>query len=309
MDIILIFRQMIIMLIFLAIGVAASRCGIMDEEFNRRYTTFNLLIPQTGMILNSILGTDASLSLGEIASILGFGFVMYAILIVLGLLVPLIYRCKPEDRGVYSFMTIFGNVGFLGIPVAKSLFGPEAGLYAGLLNIPFNLLAYTVGVAMMARSGGREKKGVNWKRLINLPLMVSIAALLLLCCHVSLTGPIGSAAEMLGNMILPGSMLIIGASLGQQKLKDVFGDWKVYLFAPMRLVVVPIVLWGILHLIVKNEVFLGTMTLLGAMPAAAFSTMLSIEYGGNVEMASKGVFVTTVLSVVTIPLVVGLLLS
>lgn len=308
MDILLIFRQMLIMLIFLAIGVVASRCGIMDEEFNRRYTTFNLLIPQTGMILNSILGTDADLSLGEIGSILGFGFVMYAILVALGLLVPILYRCKPEDKGVYSFMTIFGNVGFLGIPVAKSIFGPEAGLYAGLLNIPFNLLAYTVGVAMMARSSS-EKKGIDWKRLINLPLMVSLAAVILLCCHVKLTGPVGSAAEMLGSMILPGSMMIIGASLGQQKLKDVFGDWKVYLFSPMRLIVVPIVVWGVMHFIVKNEVFLGTMTLLAAMPAAAFATMLSIEYGGNVRMASKGVFVTTVLSIVTIPLVVGLLLS
>lgn len=307
MDILVILRQMVIMLIFLAIGTVAARRGIMDEEFTRRYTTFNLLIPQTGMILSSILGTEATLSVAEIGSILGYGFLMYAILIALGLLVPVLYRCKPEDKGVYSFMTIFGNVGFLGIPVAKSLFGPEAALYAGLLNIPFNLLAYTVGVAMMAR--GRGEKGINWKRLVNLPLIVSLASVVLLCFHVKLTGAVGSAAEMLGDMILPGSMMIIGASLGQQKLRDVFGDWRIYLFAPMRLVVVPVVLWSVLHLIVQNEVFLGTMVLLGAMPAAAFATMLSIEYGGNVKMASKGVFVTTVLSAVTIPLVVGLLLS
>lgn len=303
----MILRQMVIMLIFLAIGTVAARRGIMDEEFTRRYTTFNLLIPQTGMILSSILGTEATLSVAEIGSILGYGFLMYAILIALGLLVPVLYRCKPEDKGVYSFMTIFGNVGFLGIPVAKSLFGPEAALYAGLLNIPFNLLAYTVGVAMMAR--GRGEKGINWKRLVNLPLIVSLASVVLLCFHVKLTGAVGSAAEMLGDMILPGSMMIIGASLGQQKLRDVFGDWRIYLFAPIRLVVVPVVLWSVLHLIVQNEVFLGTMVLLGAMPAAAFATMLSIEYGGNVKMASKGVFVTTVLSAVTIPLVVGLLLS
>lgn len=307
MDILVILRQMVIMLIFLAIGTVAARRGIMDEEFTRRYTTFNLLIPQTGMILSSILGTEATLSVAEIGSILGYGFLMYAILIALGLLVPVLYRCKPEDKGVYSFMTIFGNVGFLGIPVAKSIFGAEAALYAGLLNIPFNLLAYTVGVAMMAR--GRGEKGINWKRLVNLPLIVSLASVVLLCFHVKLTGAVGSAAEMLGDMILPGSMMIIGASLGQQKLRDVFGDWRIYLFAPMRLVVVPVVLWSVLHLIVKNEVFLGTMVLLGAMPAAAFATMLSIEYGGNVKMASKGVFVTTVLSAVTIPLVVGLLLS
>ena len=306
MDVLLIFRQMLVMLIFLVIGVIASRFGVMDEEFNRRYTNFNLLIPQTGMILNSILGAGAEISAGRALAILGLGFLMYAILVGLGLLTPILYRCKPGDRGIYSFMTIFGNTGFLGIPVVKSVLGAEAGMYAALLNIPFNLLAYTVGIAMLA--GGRAQgKSFDWKLILNAPLIVSVLSVILLCFHVQLTGPIGTATELLGDMILPGSMLIIGASLGQQKLKDVFGDWRVYLFAPMRLIAVPIILWGILHFVVKDPIFLGAMVLQGAMPVAAFATMLSIRYGGNVQMASKTVFVTTVLSVATIPLVVALL--
>lgn len=307
MDVLLIFRQMLVMMIFLVIGVIASRFGVMDEEFNRRFTNFNLLIPQTGMILSSVLGADVELSVGRVLAIEGTAFVMYAVLVALGLLTPVLYRCKPGDRGIYSFMTIFGNVGFLGIPVAKSVLGPDAALYAALLNIPFNLLAYTVGIAMLAGTGGKKGAHFDWKILVNLPFLVSLLSVVLLCFHVKLTGPVGTAAEMLGDMILPGSMLIIGASLGQQKLKDVFGDIKVYLFAPMRLIVVPIVLWAVMHLVVKDPVFLGTMTLQGAMPVAAFATMLSIRYGGNVQMASKTVFVTTVLSVVTIPLVVAIL--
>ncbi len=301
----LIFEQMLVMLVLLVAGVVSAKAGVMDEETCRRFTSFNLLIPQSCMILSSILGADVQLSPGRVAAILGTGFVMYAILVALGFLAPVIYRCKPGDKGIYSFMTIFGNVGFMGIPVARSLLGSEAALYAALLNIPFNLLAYTLGIAML-HSGGK-KEPVNWKLLLNVPLIISAASIVLLCFHVRLTGPLGTAVGMLGDMILPSSMIIIGASLGRQKLRDVFGDWRVYLFAPMRLVVVPIVLWAILHLFVKEPVFLGTMTLQGAMPVAAFATMLSIEYGGNVEMASKTVFVTTVLSVLTIPLVCGFL--
>ena len=301
----LIFEQMLVMLVLLVAGVVSAKAGVMDEETCRRFTSFNLLIPQSCMILSSILGADVQLSPGRVAAILGTGFVMYAILVALGFLAPVIYRCKPGDKGIYSFMTIFGNVGFMGIPVARSLLGSEAALYAALLNIPFNLLAYTLGIAML-HSGGK-KEPVNWKLLLNVPLIISAASIVLLCFHVRLTGPLGTAVGMLGDMILPSSMIIIGASLGRQKLRDVFGDWRVYLFAPMRLVVVPIVLWAILHLFVKEPVFLGTMTLQGAMPVAAFASMLSIEYGGNVEMASKTVFVTTVLSVLTIPLVCGFL--
>lgn len=305
MDISLVFGQTLVMLFLLVAGVIAARAGVMDEESCRRFTSFNLLIPQSCMILSSILGADIDVPVGRVFGILGTGFLMYAILVVLGLLVPKIYRCKPGDRGIYSFMTIFGNVGFMGIPVAGAIFGEAASLYAALLNIPFNLLAYTLGIAML-RSGGK-KEPINWRLLLNVPLVVSALCVVLLCLHVHISGSFGRAVDMLGDMILPSSMVIIGASLGRQKLKDVFGDWRVYLFAPMRLVVVPVVLWAIMHLFVKDPVFLGTMTLQGAMPVAAFATMLSIEYGGNVEIASRTVFVTTVLSVVTIPLVCGLL--
>ena len=306
MDVLLIFQQMLVMLILLFAGVISAKAGVMDEETTRRFTSFNLLVPQTCMILSSILGADIDVPPLRVLTILGIGFLMYGILVGLGLLVPILYRCKPSDKGIYSFMTIFGNVGFMGIPIAGSLFGSEASLYAALLNIPFNILAYTLGI-MLLSSGSGERRGINWRLVLNVPLIVSLVSVLLLCLRVRLGGPLERAVDMLGDMILPSSMIIIGASLGSQKLKDVFGDWRVYLFAPMRLVVVPIVLWGILHFIVKNPVFLGTMTLLGSMPVAAFATMLSIEYGGNVQMASKTVFVTTVLSVVTIPLVVGLL--
>ena len=301
----LIFEQTLVMLFLLAAGVISAKAGVMDEETCRRYTSFNLMVPQSCMILSSILGAEIDMSVGRVLGVLGTGFVMYAILTVLGLIAPRLYRCAPGDRGVYSFMTIFGNVGFMGIPVARALFGSEAGLYAALLNIPFNILAYTLGIALLRSGSG--KRGIEWRLLLNVPLVVSAVSIVLLCLHVRLTGPLGRAVEMLGDMILPGSMVIIGASLGRQKLREVFGDWRVWLFAPMRLVVVPVVLWAVLHLFVGNSVFLGTMTLQGAMPAAAFATMLSIEYGGNVRIASRTVFLTTVLSVVTIPLVIGLL--
>ncbi len=302
----LVFEQTLVMLILLLAGVIASKAGVMDEDTTRRFTSFNLLIPQSCMILDSILGAEIDIPPSRVFMVLGVSLIMYAILVAVGLLVPQIYRCKPADRGVYSFMTIFGNVGFMGIPVAKALLGSEASLYAALLNIPFNILAYTVGIALLSHSGGKREP-INWRLLLNVPLIVSAASVVLLCFHVHLGGPLGRAVEMLGDMILPGSMVIIGASLGKQKLKEVFGDWRVYLFAPARLVAVPLILWGIMHFIVKDSVFLGTMTLQGAMPVAAFATMLSIQYGGNVQMASKTVFVTTVLSVFPIPLVVGLL--
>lgn len=305
MDILPIFEQMMVLLILLLVGVAAAKTGVVDGETNRRLTRFTLLIPQTCMILASAMTDDLNVTPGRIFAILGAGCVMYAILVALSYVVPAVYRCKPADRGIYSFMTIFGNVGFMGFPVVRSIFGDTAVFYAALLNIPFNLLAYTLGISQLNSGGG--KIHINWKLLINPPLIAALAAILILCFHIPVPGPLAQAVDMLGDMVVPCSMIVIGASLGSQRFKDIFTDWRAYAFAPVRLLIAPVLLWAVLRLFIKDTVFLGTMTVLGAMPVASLATMLSIEYGGNVEMASRTVFVTTVLSVVTVPLVCWLL--
>ena len=282
---------MLVLLILLIVGVIAAKCGVMDEESTRRLTR----------LLNSVLNTELNVTPGRVFAVLGAGCVMYAILVALSFLVPVIYRCKPGDKGIYSFMTIFGNTGFMGIPVSGAIFGGAASFYAALLNIPFNILAYTLGIALLNSRG--EKSKIQWKLLINPPMVASFLAVLLVCIKIPVPGPLSKAIGMLGDMIVPCSMIIIGASLGAQKLKDVFGDWHVYAFAPVRLFVVPLLLWSIMHFFIKDATLLGTITLLGAMPVASFATMLSIQYGGNVQMASRSVFVTTVLSVLTIPLI------
>lgn len=305
MDILMVFEQMLVLLILLLVGVIAARFGVMDGDTTSRFTNFTLLIPQTCLILNSVINTDLGITPGRVLAVLGIGCLMYAILVAFAFLVPLVYRCKPGDRGIYSFMTIFGNTGFMGIPIVGAIIGGAAPFYAALLNIPFNLLAYTLGIAMLNSDGERAK--IQWKLLINPPMIAAFLAVFLACINVRLPVPLSKSIGMLGDMVVPCSMIIIGASLGEQKLGEVFGDWHVYAFAPVRLFVVPILLWAIMHLIVKDAVLLGTITVLGAMPVASFAAMLSIRYGGNVKMASRSVFVTTVLSVLTIPIVCAIL--
>jgi predicted permease len=108
--------------------------------------------------------------------------------------------------------------------------------------------------------------------------------------------------------VVPAAMLIIGSSLGDMSLKEVFSDWRLYLLAPVKLIAIPVIIWSVLLLFVANPLILGIATVLASMPVATNTTMLCIEYKGNEALASKGVFITTILSVATIPLTVYLLL-
>lgn len=306
MDIMSVFSQMLVLLILLLVGVGCAKFHVVDEQMNRRLTHFTLIVPQSCMILNSVINVDLGLTFGKIMLVIGAGCVMYGILIALGFLITWIFRIKKQDRGIYRFMTIFSNVGFMGFPVVASIFGSAAVFYASLFNMLLNILAYTLGIELLRNNGEKEK--FSLKRLITPALVATLAAILLLIIHIHIPEPIAKAVGMLGDMVIPCSMIIIGASLGDQNFKEIFGDWHTYAFAPVRLLVAPVLVWAVLRLFVNDPTILGVATVLSAMPVAAIATMLSIQFGGNERVASKTVFVTTVLSVATIPLMCWVLL-
>lgn len=301
MDVFMVFDQMLVMLIMLLVGVVCAKTGVIDAEGNKKITSFTLAVPQSCMILASAINIEFEIHAAKLAAVFFSGFVMYGVLVALGALVWLALGKRNTLRELFAFMTVFGNVGFMGLPVVQALFGGEAVLYAALFNVPFNLLAYSVGAAMLRGELGGG--AFNWKVLVTPPMVSTYVAILLLFVHIHIPTPIESAVDYMGNMIVPLSMIIIGASLGDMPLKKALGDGRCYLFAAFRLLVVPAAVFFVMGLFVHDELVLGTMTVQAAMPVAAISAMLALQYGRNAEFASKTVFITTLLSTLTIPLI------
>lgn len=306
MDITLVFNEMVMMMLLLLVGVVVAKAGVVDAETNRRMTRFALVVPQSAVILSSAVNMEMEMTPGKVLLVLAAGAAMYALLVVMGLLAPKLYRFAPSDRGLFSFLAIFGNVSYMGFPLVRALFGSDAVFYAALLSIPFNCLAYTLGVRLV--SSGTERGLLSWKQFVNPPLVSSLLAIVIIFLPIDWPGPVVRALGTLGDMILPLSMIIIGASLGSQKLKDVLGDWRVYAYVPVRLIVAPVLLWLTMRPFLHDELLFRVIVLLGATPSAAMAAMLCIEYHGNERLASRTIFVSTVLSVVTIPLICWALL-
>lgn len=298
MDIFVVCNQMLVMFIMLLVGVLCAKTGVIDADGNKKITAFTLAVPQSCMILASAINIEFEISAARLAAVFFAGFAMYAVLVVLGTLVWLGKR--GALRELLAFMTVFGNVGFMGLPVVQTLFGGEAVVYAALFNVPFNLLAYSIGAAMLR---GDLRGSFDWKVLVTPPMVSTYVAIVLLFAHIHIPAPIENAVDYMGNMIVPLSMIIIGASLGDMPLKKALGDGRCYLFAAFRLLVVPAAVFFTMGLFVHDELLLGTMTVQAAMPVAAISAMLALQYGRNAEFASKTVFITTLLSTFTIPLI------
>ena len=300
MDFASVFGQMAVLFFCVVLGYIANRCRLMDGELNRRLSALVLNITAPAMMLDSVMGGAELPALSEIGSILAVAAVSYVLALAAALIIPRLLRVPQEQAGVYRFMTVFANVGFMGFPVVEAVFGEGAVFYAAVFNLPFNLLVYTVGPLFLA--GGKGKAGLTWKLFVTPCMLASLATLVIALGQLQFPPLVGQAMDLLGQVTTPAALLIVGSTLAQLPVRDMLGGFRVWLMAAIRLLVFPAAIWLLLRPMVGNEVVLA------GMPVATNGTMLCLQYGGDQKLASQGTFVTTLCSVVTIPLLVSTLL-
>lgn len=296
-------NQMIVLFLLLAVGFLCGKLKIIDLPTNKRLSVLVTNVTQVALILASVMTVEVRMSGGELGLLMLVSCGMYLLLGLIAFLVPKLLFTPREEVGTYRFMLMFGNTGFMGFPVIASVFGPDAVFYAALFNIPFNILVYSIGILMIRGEGRAE---LNWKKILNAPLIASILALLLYLLNISFPAVIVETVDTLGSTTIPFAMLIIGVSLSQIPLKNVFSAWRLYPMVLVKLIAAPILLRLILNGLVANEIILGISFVICAMPVATNATLLTTMYGGKESLASSGVFISTALSVGTIPLLLYL---
>lgn len=303
----LLLQQMIIMLLLMSVGFVGSKIGMITEETSKRLSAIVVNIANPAMILVSGI-SDERMEGRELLSLTVVILAIYAVLLLLAYLLPVLLRVDPKSRGVYQAMTVFSNIGFMGYPIIAALYGSSAVLYGALYSIPFNILIYTFGVsALRKKENGAEKKKLSLKEVLNIGVITSIISLILYLWQIRVPGFLTDTLSYLGNLTAPLSMMVIGASMTSISLRELFTDVRLLLFSLIKLLLIPVFGMLLIRQVVTNEVICGVFMIMLATPAGSMTAMLAQEYDGDYETASRGVTLTTLLSVITMP-VVSLLL-
>lgn len=161
----------------------------------------------------------------------------------------------------------------------------------------------------MIQKQGDAKRKFNIKDVLNTGVIAAIIALIIFLFGINVPGVVQEVLSMIGEITIPLSMILIGSSLALIPLKYVFSDIKIYLISFIKLIVMPAITYFIATLFTSDSFLIAQLTIATALPAGSMIVMLTTQYKGNVKTASVGVFITTVLSVITIPLMVYLLLN
>ena len=376
-------QQMIVMFLMMAVGYLCYRKQILTEEVSRKVSAIVVNVANPCMILSSAL-TDQQMQGKELVQTLAIVVMMYAFLLVVAQLLPRILCIQKESRGAYAAMTVFANIGFMGFPVLAAMYGNGALLYGAVFQIPFNILIYTYGVAVLTRKQGacakaepdvkaevdvktepdvnaevdvkeepnvkaeqdvkaepngktgerQDAQGITAavngmseniengseqqgklqgtveivKKIFNIGVIACITAMLLYFLQTPVPSFLQAFITNLGNLTAPLSMMIIGASLAQMPLKELFLDKKLLLFSLVKLLLLPAVWMIMVNRVAEQEILRGVCLVMMATPAGSMTAMLAQQYGGDYETASRGVALTTVLSVITMPLLAAVFL-
>lgn len=298
---------MAILFCVIAVGYVAKKAHVMDEALDKGLSRLVLSTALPAMVLASVLGADELPPRESILLAFGLACLCYLMLVAIAFLVTAALRIHPGHRGVFRFMCVFGNVGFIGFPVLSAVFGPGALIYGCIFNLPFNFLVFTVGAWFLTQDNeAGVKVKVGWRLFLTPMIVTCLVAVVLALLDVHAVPIAGDALGTLGSMTTPAALLIVGSSLANLPVRQLLGGPRLWACVAVRLVAAPLAVWALFRLFVPDPLLLAILVIVAGMPVATNGTMLSYRYGGDSKTMAQGTFVSTVVSFATIPLLAAL---
>ena len=306
MDFSLVFNEIIVLFIIILLGYILKKKEMINAEISKGLSDLLVEITMPALIISSMhvqINPDIVVNM-QLISILTAAVYIFAIFFSYA--VTWLTPIPDNKKNVFIFMIVFGNVGFMGYPVLGVIY-PEYGIFYGLFNnIAFNLLVWTFGVYLFTSTRG-EKYEINWKYLLNNGILSVLIGFVLLFSGWQLPAPVLGALDMVGEMTYPLSMLIIGSSLAGVHFIKIFTDKYILLLTILKLLFIPGLLYFSLLFIDLPPIVSNVTIILTAMPCAANSVVFAEKFDRDHQFASRGVFMTTLLSLATLPIFLLLL--
>lgn len=303
MEFIQVLDKMLVILFTTAMGYAAHYLGYLGGEVDQKVGKLLVNMTMPAMILSAAFSGSVTAGLAEILSLMKVCAVYYGLEFVFVVLAPHFLGGTPSQKGAWRFSLTFSNVGFIGYPVAMAMYGPGALFYASTLALPFNLLSFTLGPLMLVGKGRFQLR-----QMFSPCVIASLLALVAVLTGFRPPAVVGEMLTFVGDVTVPLSLLVMGSLLAGLPVRQVFTSPRIWCLTVLRLLVMPVVLFFCLQPMGLETAILGIAVTQMAMPVAVNGTLLSLEYGGDTDALAQATFLTTLVSIVTIPLIAGIFL-
>lgn len=292
----------LVLFMILIVGIVCSRLKIISKEGQGSLSNLliNIVLP-----CNIIASFSSHIESGDMAKNLILALVLSAVIQALAVLFggKLFSRFPKNEKDVMHYGLICSNSSFIGMPVADNIYGSLGVVYVSVFQLPIRITMWTSGLALFTDV---DRKSAI-KTILLHPCIVSMAiGIIIMVFSPPIPTFVTSTIDYLSKCTIPLSMIIIGCILSECTIKEIFDKSALY-FSLIRLVIFPLVVFAILKLIHIDDVLLGVSVIMSGMPAGSTTAILADKYDGDGHYASKVVFVSTLLSMITIPLLCSII--
>ena len=308
-DTYILFKSVLLLMLMIIPGFIMRKAGLADDGLSKGFANTILYITQPAMIVVAFIRDFDKNVLYIAAGVLFFSFVAHIMFYFIAL--RLFKNAKKEIRKVLQFGVVFSNAGYMGIPLIMAILGDDAAIYASSYIIGFNVFSWSLGCLIYSE----DKKYISPKKIfVNAATIPTYIGILIFLFPINnyIPSVVLDGLSMLKSTVAPMSMMLIGMRLAEVDFKGIFKDKYLPAGTLIRLIIFPALIWAIMRLvsltgIYFNETAITVVLICAATPCASATGMFAEKFNGDAVYASKFVSITTLLSVVTMPLVAFLL--
>ena len=295
-------QQVLILYILIAVGFFADKAGLYTEKASRLNTNLLFYIVTPLVIVNSFLTIDNSpenLKNFGIAALVGVGIHIVGMIVSL----PFFRKSAPDAAGIYKYASIYGNCGYMALPLANAVLGAQGVFYCSAVIMVFNIFCFTHGIYIIGAQSGK----FNFKKLIINPGAIGvILGLPLFLFGVELPEVIATPVTSLASLNTPLAMLIFGTYIAHTDLKTMLTDKNIYLVSLLKLIAVPLVMIGVFRVFNLPQTLAMAMAISASAPSANNTVIFAGKYNLNTGVASKTVALVSFFSVLTMPVMIAM---
>jgi len=296
------FHQILTMVIIMIFGFGCAKVKMIDEEMNKKLSNFLLMLVNPLVIFMSYQRDFDRELLNGLLIAIGLAILLFVITLTIAhLRFP---DRKGASRAVERYSAVYSNSGFIGIPLVLGVFGPLGVFYLTAQLTVSNLLMWTHGVAVMQ---GKANVALLKKALLSPPLIATLIGFVCFLVGIRLPDTLARPIEMVGSMNTPLAMIVAGVSISRANIGKIVKNKKIYQLCLIRLIVIPLAVVGAFSFFDVQPVITGTLIIAVACPVAANTILFAYRYERDHLYASELFVASTLLSMVTIPLLMLLI--
>ena len=295
-------NQMLIMTVFMAIGFAFKKFKLFDDGASAVISKLVVNVFLPSMTFLTFAKNFTYQAITEKSSLLLMAVIILGVTYVLSVGLAHLFSKKKETQDIYIYSFTIPNLGYMGYPLVKAIFGEAALLETMIFTIPFNIFIYTAGMMLLT-----PQKKVTLKFLLNPSIVAIVLGMIVGVAGIKLPAFATGALEKAEACMGPAAMILTGVVFARMNLKSIFGDPKAYIASAIRLLAIPIaVLFVLRALNVPHGWILSAVAML-AMPMGLNSVVFPEAYGGDSETGAKCSLMSGFLAIATIPIVFGMI--